>query len=96
MNVLIDGFRSTVFEYDMQLFFVQFHVHGAAISNVEMYIARVEVMDDIALETSIADVISLTKKKNLKYKLERVYDPAIETAFREKYTPKATIRRIQQ
>ena len=95
MNVLIDGFRSTVFEYDMQLFFIQFVVRGAVISDVEMYFARVQMMDDIMLD-SRTDEIKLTKMNIPKYKLERVYDTAIETAFREKYTPKATIRRIQQ
>ena len=96
MNTLIDGFRSTVFEYDMQLFFIQFYVHGAVISDVEMYFARVQMMDDIMLDSHNTDEIKLKKMNIPKYKLERVYDTAIEAAFREKYTPKATIRRIQQ
>lgn len=96
MNVLIDGFRSTVFEYDMQLFFIQFVVRGAVISDVEMYFARVQMMDDIMLDSHNTDEIKLKKMNIPKYKLERVYDTAIEAAFREKYTPKATIRRIQQ
>jgi hypothetical protein len=94
-TTLIDGFRSTVFEYDMQLFFIQFIVEGAVISNVETYFARIEMMDDIIWIPSYNETKIVTTKIP-KYKLERVYDPAVENAFREKYTPKATIRRIKQ
>ena len=111
MNQIQDGQRSTVFEYDLQLFFVVFFVNGTNINSVELYKPVLEYSTPtnasvaVAIPAPSAVGVSGIEFKSLASLLgttsgsrvvwQRDYTQAIIDSFIEKYTTKAVIRRVQ-
>lgn len=91
-----DGNKTTLFEHELQLYCVTFMLHGASISNVELYRAELKTPQQqtpggprihgfgIDVQFSVPTMLAF----------ERVFDQALIDKFKEIYTPKAVVNRI--
>lgn len=91
----VDGIRSMMFENDLQLFYVEFNVSGASIWDIKFYIPRISENQQL-VSTASASInnVLLQGVSITVLTWQRHFDPQLEVLFKEKYAPKAVVRRI--
>lgn len=89
-----EGLRSTMFEWDMQLFYVEFIVEGANVKSPRFYKPRWMPLSLFKQGTTSNGNVVFEKYDHQGIEWEQFYDPDLERLFLEKMKPKAVIRRI--
>lgn len=87
--------RSTMMEYDLQLFFIKYAVQGTTITSVEIYEPKMDSVPLVQAANFSTGDINLKNIMMTMLTWTRVYHQHIEERFREAYTAKATLRRIR-
>lgn len=89
-----DGKRSTMFDWDMQLFYVEFEVQGANVINVKFY--KPHINETVLFKegtTSHGNVVFEKCRMNMQL-WDPFWDPHLSQMFMEFITPRAVKRRI--